>query len=179
MLQVVATATTNRGASSPLWPTPSGDIDFEGAGSKARLAKPPSVRPDSRHERMSGPPFTDGIKHASLDPSVATRTRSATSSRTPSRCSTRSTWSSSAPRSSTKYGAGSSRTPWAGAATRTDPLYKLRGLLRHGRENLGERQVAKLSTCLIDGDPVWEVTLAWHAYQQLRSIYQASTLVED
>ena len=60
-----------------------------------------------------------------------------------------------------------------------DPRYKIRGLLRRGRENLGERQVAKLNTCLIDGDPVWEVTLAWHAYQQLRSMHQASTLVED
>ena len=25
------------------------------------------------------------------------------------------------------------------------------------------------------GDPGWEVTLAWHAYQQLRSMYQADT----
>ena len=60
-----------------------------------------------------------------------------------------------------------------------DPRYKIRGLLRRGRENLGERQVAKLNTCLIDGDPGWEVTLAWHAYQQFRSMDQASTLVED
>ena len=56
-----------------------------------------------------------------------------------------------------------------------DPLYKIRGLLRRGREHLGERQVAKLNTCLAAGDPGWEVTLAWHAYQQLRSMYQADT----
>jgi transposase len=59
-----------------------------------------------------------------------------------------------------------------------DPLYKIRGLLRRGREHLNERQTAKLNDCLVAGDPGWEVTLAWHAYQQLRSMYQASTPVE-
>ena len=54
-----------------------------------------------------------------------------------------------------------------------DPLYKIRGLLRRGREHLSDTQVAKLNTCLVAGDPGWEVTLAWHAYQQLRSMYQA------
>jgi len=56
-----------------------------------------------------------------------------------------------------------------------DPLYKIRGLLRRGREHLSEKQVAKLNNCLIAGDPDFEVTVAWHAYQQLRSIYQATT----
>jgi transposase len=60
-----------------------------------------------------------------------------------------------------------------------DPLYKIRGLLRRGREHLSDKQILKLNTCLIAGDPGWEVTLAWHAYQQLRSMHQASTLVED
>jgi len=36
---------------------------------------------------------------------------------------------------------------------RDDPLYKIRGLLRHGRENLTSRQLAKLNTCLELGDP--------------------------
>jgi transposase len=56
-----------------------------------------------------------------------------------------------------------------------DPLYKIRGLLRRGREHLTDKQVAKLNTCLVAGDPGFEVTVAWHAYQQLRSMYQAST----
>jgi len=56
-----------------------------------------------------------------------------------------------------------------------DPLYKIRGLLRRGREHLSEKQVTKLNTCLIAGDPGWEVSIAWHAYQQLRSMYQAET----
>jgi len=56
-----------------------------------------------------------------------------------------------------------------------DPRYKIRGLLRRGREHLGERQVAKLNTCLAAGDPGFEVTIAWLAYQQLRSMYQADT----
>ena len=55
-----------------------------------------------------------------------------------------------------------------------DPLYKIRGLLRHGGEHLTERQQAKLSRCLDAGDPDREVTLAWQCYQQLRSIYHAT-----
>lgn len=54
-----------------------------------------------------------------------------------------------------------------------DPLYKIRGLLRRGREHLSDKQTAKLEACLQAGDPDWEVTLAWHCYQQLRSMYQA------
>ena len=45
------------------------------------------------------------------------------------------------------------------------------GLLRRGREHLSERQVGRLNTCLAAGDPGWEVTLSWHCYQQLRSMY--------
>jgi transposase len=54
-----------------------------------------------------------------------------------------------------------------------DPLYKIRGLLRHGVEHLTERQQAKISSCLEQGDPTGEVNLAWQCYQQLRSIYHA------
>src|SRR4051794_36572043 len=54
-----------------------------------------------------------------------------------------------------------------------DPLYKIRGLLRRGREHLTDKQTTKLNTGLAAGDPDWEVTLAWHCYQQLRSMYQA------
>lgn len=54
-----------------------------------------------------------------------------------------------------------------------DPLYKIRGLLRRGREHLSDKQIAKLNTCLEAGDPNWEVTVAWFGYQQLRSMYRA------
>src|SRR5664279_5127128 len=54
---------------------------------------------------------------------------------------------------------------------RDDPLYKIRGLLRHGHEHLTDRQLAKLNACLEAGDPDYEVTVAWSAYQQLRSAY--------
>jgi transposase len=54
-----------------------------------------------------------------------------------------------------------------------DPLYQIRGLLRHGVEHLTERQQAKISRCLEQGDPAGEVNLAWQCYQQLRSIYHA------
>src|SRR5215204_2314732 len=54
-----------------------------------------------------------------------------------------------------------------------DPLYKIRGLLRHGVEHLTERQQAKITACLDTGDPTDEVNVAWQCYQQLRSIYHA------
>ena len=54
-----------------------------------------------------------------------------------------------------------------------DPLYRIRGLLRHGQQNLTDRQLAKLNTCLELGDPNWSVTVAWQCYQQLRSAYAA------
>jgi transposase len=55
-----------------------------------------------------------------------------------------------------------------------DPLYQIRGLLRHGAEHLTERQQAKISTCLDAGDPTDEVNITWQCYQQLRSIYHAT-----
>jgi transposase len=55
-----------------------------------------------------------------------------------------------------------------------DPLYQIRGLLRHGVEHLTDRQQAKLTRCLEAGDPEGEVDLAWQCYQQLRSIYHRS-----
>jgi transposase len=57
---------------------------------------------------------------------------------------------------------------------RDDPLYKIRGLLRHGAEHLSERQIARLDAALDAGDPDYEVTVAWQCYQQLRSIYHAT-----
>ena len=54
-----------------------------------------------------------------------------------------------------------------------DPLYKIRGLLRHGVEHLTDKQQAKITVCLDAGDPNGEVNLAWQCYQQLRSTYHA------
>lgn len=54
---------------------------------------------------------------------------------------------------------------------RDDPLYKIRGLLRHGLEHLTERQHTRLRAVLLAGDPHGEVELAWSCYQQLRAIY--------
>jgi transposase len=59
-----------------------------------------------------------------------------------------------------------------------DPLYKIRGLLRHGVENLTPRQQARLETGLTLGDPNGEVDLAWQCYQQLRSAYRAKLPVQ-
>ena len=36
---------------------------------------------------------------------------------------------------------------------RDDPLYKIRGLLRRGREHLSAKAAAKLNACLIAGGP--------------------------
>lgn len=56
-----------------------------------------------------------------------------------------------------------------------DPLYKIRGLLRHGAEHLSARQIARLEAALEAGDPGWEVTIAWGCYQRLRAIYHQRT----
>jgi transposase len=55
-----------------------------------------------------------------------------------------------------------------------DPLYKIRGLLRHGVEHLTEKQQAKITACLNAGDPTDEVNITWQCYQQLPSIYHAT-----
>jgi transposase len=59
-----------------------------------------------------------------------------------------------------------------------DPLYKIRGLLRHGAENLSPRQQTRLDAGLRLGDPNGEVELAWQCYQQLRGAYRAKLPVE-
>jgi transposase len=56
---------------------------------------------------------------------------------------------------------------------RDDPLYQIRGLLRHGAEHLTPLQIARLAAALTAGDPSWELTVAWHCHQQLPSIYHA------
>jgi transposase len=56
-----------------------------------------------------------------------------------------------------------------------DPLYKIRGLLRHGHEHLTSKQLARLNAGLEAGDPTWEVTVAWQCYQQLRAAYAANS----
>ncbi len=60
---------------------------------------------------------------------------------------------------------------------RDDPLYKIRGLLRHGAENLNARHIARLDAGLTAGDPTWELTVAWSCYQQLRSAITPRTPV--
>jgi transposase len=62
---------------------------------------------------------------------------------------------------------------------RDDPLYKIRGLLRHGLEHLTERQHARLQAGLLLGDPHGQVELAWSCYQQLRAIYAGTGSVRE
>jgi transposase len=61
---------------------------------------------------------------------------------------------------------------------KNDPLYRIRGLLRHGAENLTPRQHARLQTGLRLGDPHGELDLAWQCYQQLRTAYRATLPAE-
>jgi transposase len=55
-----------------------------------------------------------------------------------------------------------------------NPLYKIRGLLRHGIEHLTDKQSDKIKNCLEADDPTDEVNVTWQCYQQLRSIYHAT-----
>jgi transposase len=59
---------------------------------------------------------------------------------------------------------------------RDDPLYQIRNTLRAGVEKLSTRQLVRIEAGLQAGDPDFEVTVAWHCYQQLRSVYAASDL---
>ena len=54
-----------------------------------------------------------------------------------------------------------------------DPLYRIRRLLTTGAKHLTDRGRARLEAALQTGDPNLEVTVAWHAYQQLRSMFTA------
>ena len=54
-----------------------------------------------------------------------------------------------------------------------DPLYGIRRSLQIGVEHLTSQQIARLNANLVAGDPDHEVTLAWHCYQKLRSVYHA------
>ncbi len=58
---------------------------------------------------------------------------------------------------------------------RDDPLYRSRRLLTTARENLTDRGRARLEAALQAGDPGLEVTVAWYAYQDLRSMFHAAT----
>jgi transposase len=60
-----------------------------------------------------------------------------------------------------------------------DPLYKIRGLLRHGLEHLTERQHTRLQAGLLAGDPHAEVELAWSCYQQVRAIYAGTASLRE
>jgi transposase len=54
----------------------------------------------------------------------------------------------------------------------------IRGLLRHGAEHLSDRQHARLRAGFVAGDPNYEVEVAWHCYQQLRSVYHQNRAVD-
>jgi transposase len=59
---------------------------------------------------------------------------------------------------------------------KNDPLYGIRNVLRAGVDKLSVRQVERLEVGLEAGDPNYEVTIAWHCYQRLRSAFTATDL---
>jgi len=56
-----------------------------------------------------------------------------------------------------------------------DPLYRIRNLLRAGKEHLTDRQKTRLETAFTIDDRHVEVEVAWHRTQQLRSVYHQSS----
>ena len=54
---------------------------------------------------------------------------------------------------------------------KTDPLYRIRNILRAGQEHLTDRQRARLEAAFAADDRHVEVEVAWQCAQQLRSIY--------
>ena len=58
---------------------------------------------------------------------------------------------------------------------RDDPLYRIRNLLRAGKEHLTNPQKTRLETAFTIDDRHVEVEVAWHCAQQLRSVYHQSS----
>ena len=56
-----------------------------------------------------------------------------------------------------------------------DPLYRIRNLLRAGKEHLTDQQKTRLETAFTIDDRHVEVEIAWHRAQQLRSVYHQSS----
>ena len=59
---------------------------------------------------------------------------------------------------------------------KNDPLYRIRNTLRASPDKLTERQIDRIDAGLQAGDPTWEVTIAWSAYQRLRSAFATKDL---
>ncbi|MFB9777174.1 ISL3 family transposase [Brevibacterium otitidis] len=55
---------------------------------------------------------------------------------------------------------------------KNDPLYRIRNLLRAGKEHLTPRQHARLENAFLADERHVEVEVAWHCAQQLRSVYR-------
>jgi Transposase len=58
---------------------------------------------------------------------------------------------------------------------KTDPLYRIRNLLRAGQERLTDRQRDKLHTAFTADERHVEVEVAYYCAQQLRSIYHQTS----
>ena len=109
---------------------------------------------------------------------MATRTRSATSSTTRSRCWTPST-SSGSGQAIEEVRRRVQQDTLGHRGRKNDPLYRIRNLLRSRRTDLlTDRQSQRIETGLQAGDPTFEVTVAWRCYQQLRSAYHATDPAE-
>ncbi len=58
---------------------------------------------------------------------------------------------------------------------RNDPLYRIRNVLRAGKEHLTDRQKTRLEAAFTVDDRHVEVEVAWHCAQHLRSVYHQSS----
>jgi transposase len=58
---------------------------------------------------------------------------------------------------------------------KTDPLYRIRNLLRAGQERLTDRQRARLATAFTADERHVEVEVAYRCAQQLRSVYHQTS----
>jgi hypothetical protein len=87
-------------------------------------------------------------------------------------------WSGSDSRRWKRPAAGSSKNSTVTAATRHDPLYRIRNAVRAGADKLTARQIERIEVELQAGDPHFEVTVAWRCYQQRRSAFTAASLPE-
>ena len=59
---------------------------------------------------------------------------------------------------------------------RTDPLYRIRNILRSGADKLTDRQWSRLDTAISADERHEEVFIAWACYQKIRDAYQQPNL---
>ena len=120
-----------------------------------------------------GVPFRDGIEIAALDPFGGYKCAIDAELADARAVLDASTSSSSAPRSSTRSAAASSKDATGHRGRKGDPLFGIQTILRAGAENLTDSQLARLERAITGPRCTRRGLAAWRGGQDLRAAYRA------